>query len=362
MVTSKSKIILFLFSISALLLVISCGILNSDDEEENIGEWTSTGLEGVRVFELKEANGYLYASAGKDGLYRKKLNSNDEWDYLGLSVPDANLGIITSLYDSENDIIYAGAFGSDYSETGVFRSVDDGESWEAYDHGIAELTGTGRSSIVANLEMSPLKPETIVAGTTIGLFMRSSEESEWQYSEGSVTGAVLGNQALTFNPSNPNQIWLGSADDRTTAQLKRSDDHGESWELVKSIGSVTEFTDFVYDVEIHPENGKIYLCLGSKFAVSIDDGETWSAVDNFENEEGEEISVGCSAIQINPANPDEIFLSGFTMIYSTDAGETWEVIPEPDRFTIIDFHVDWERRIVYASLLNPDVGVYTFKF
>lgn len=361
MIKSSIYTILLIFSISASLLLNSCGISNKNDEE-SIGEWKSTGLEGVRVFELKEAGGYLYASAGKDGLYRKKLNSNNEWDYLGLSVPDANLGIITSLYDSENNIIYAGAFGSDYSDTGVFRSADDGESWESYDHGIAEFTGTGNSSIVANLVMSPLEPETIVAGTTIGLFMRSSDGSEWQYSEGSVTGAVLGNQALTFNPSNPNQIWLGSADDRTTAQLKRSDDHGESWELVKSIGSVTEFTDFVYDVEIHPENGKIYLCLGSKFAVSIDDGETWSAVDNFENEEGEEISVGCSSIQINPANPDEIFLSGFTMIYSKDTGETWQTIPERDRFTIIDFHVDWERRIVYASLLNPDLGVYEFNF
>jgi len=361
MVTSKSKIILFLFSISALLLVISCGILNSDEEDENIGEWTSTGLEGLRVFELKESNGYLFASAGKDGLYRKKLNSDNKWEYLGLSVPDANLGIITSLYDSEKNIIYAGAFGSDYSDTGVFRSADDGESWEAYDHGIAELTGTGRSSIIANLEMSPLKPETIVAGTTIGLFMRSSEESEWQYSEGSVTGAVLGTQALAFNPSNPNQIWLGSADDRTTAQLKRSDDHGESWELV-NIGSVTEFIDVVHHVEIHPENENIYLCLGSKFAISNDDGETWSAVNNFENEEGEEISVGCSSIQINPANPNEMFLSSSTMIFSKDAGKTWQTIPEPDRHTIFNFHVDWEKRAVYASVLNPDVGVYTFNF
>lgn len=361
MVTSKSKIILLIFSVSALLLVISCGILNNDDDEENIGEWKSTGLEGVRVFELKEAGGYLYASAGKDGLYRKNLNSNNEWDHLGLSVPEANFGIVTSLYDAANNIIYAGARGSDYSETGVFRRVNDGESWEAYDSGIAELTGTDNSSIVANLEMSPLKPGMIVAGTTIGLFMKSSEGSEWQYSEGSITGAWSGIQALTFNPVNPNQIWLGSADDRTTAQLKRSDDHGESWELV-NIGSVTEFTDVVNDVEIHPENGNIYLCLNSKFAISNDDGETWSAVDNFENEEGEEISVGCSSVKINPANPDELFLSGSTMFFSKDSGETWQVIPEPDRFTIFDFHVDWEKRIVYAALLNPELGVYTFKF
>jgi len=361
MVTSKSKIILLLFSVNALLLVISCGILNSDDDEVSIGEWKSAGLEGVRVFELKESNGYLFASAGKDGLYRKKLNSNNEWDHLGLSVPEANFGIITSLYDAANDITYAGAFGSDYSETGVFRSVDDGESWEAYDHGIAELTGTGRSSIVANLEMSPLEPGVIIAGTTIGLFMKSSEGSEWQYSEGSLIGAWLGIQALAFNPANPNQIWLGSADDRTTAQLKRSDDHGDSWELV-NIGSVTEFTDVVHHVEIHPENENIYLCLDSKFAVSIDDGETWAAVNNFENEDGEEFSFGCTSIQINPANPKEIFLSGSTMFYSKDAGETWEIIPEPDRSSIIDYHVDWEKRIVYASVLNPDLGVYTFNF
>ena len=360
MIKASNFTILLIFSISATLLLNSCGISNTE-VEVSIGEWKSAGLEGVRVFELKEANGYLYASVGKDGLYRKKLNSNNEWEYLGLSVPDANLGIITSLYDSENNIIYAGAFGSDYSETGVFRSVDDGESWEAYDHGIAELTGTGRSSIVANLEMTPLEPGVIIAGTTIGLFMKSSEGSEWQYSEGSLIGAWLGIQALAFNPANPNQIWLGSADDRTTAQLKRSDDHGGSWELV-NIGSVTEFIDVVYDVEIHPENGNIFLCLGSKFAVSNDDGKTWSAVANFENEDGEEFSFGCTSIQINPANPNEIFLSGSTMFYSKDAGETWEIIPEPDRSSIIDYHVDWEKRIVYASLLNPEMGVYTFNY
>jgi len=353
--------LLLILSISASLLLNSCGVSNTEIEE-SIGEWKSTGLEGVRVFELKDAGGYLYASAGKDGLYRKKLNSDNEWEYLGLSVPDANLGIITSLYDSENNIIYAGAFGSDYSDTGVFRSVNDGESWEAFDPGISELTGTDNSSIVANLEMSPLEPGVIVAGTTIGLLMKGNEQNVWQYSDGSITGAWLGIQALAFNPANPNQIWLGSADDRTTAQLKRSDDHGESWELVKSIGSVTEFIDVVHHVEIHPENRNIYLCLESKFAFSNDNGETWTAVDNFENEDGEEFSFGCTSVQINPANPNEIFLSGSTMIVSKDAGETWKVIPEPDRFTIIDFHMDWERRIVYASLLNPDLGVFTFKF
>lgn len=360
MIKSSFYTFLLIFSISASLLLNSCGISNTNDEE-SIGEWKSSGLEGIRVFELKEANGYLYASAGKDGLYRKKLNSTSEWVHLGLSMPDASLGINTSLYDPADDIIYAGALVYEYSETGVFRSDNAGESWEAYDNGIAELTGTDNSAIVANLEMSPLVPGEVVAGTSVGLFMRSSEGSEWQYSEDSLIGAWLGIQALTFNPSKPNQIWLGSADDRTTAQLKRSDDYGESWNLV-NIGPVTEFIDVVHDVEIHPETGDIYLCLDSKFAVSTDDGETWSAVNNFENEDGEEISVGCSAIKINPANPDEIFLSGFTMIYSNDSGETWQVIPEPDRFTILDFYADWEKRIVYASVLNPDLGVYTFNY
>ncbi|CAN5422165.1 hypothetical protein BH23BAC3_BH23BAC3_26500 [soil metagenome] len=357
---ASSYTILLFFLTSVSLLLNSCGVSDTNNED-SIGEWKPSGLEGVRVFELKEASGYLYASAGKDGLYRNKLNSNSEWEHLGLSAPEANFGIITSLYDSADDIMYAGALGSDYSETGVFRSDNAGESWEAYDNGIAELTGTDNSSIVANLEMSPFEPGMIVAGTTIGLFMRSSELTEWQYSQGSITGAWLGIQALTFNPSKPNQIWLGSADDRTTAQLKRSDDHGESWEQV-DIGSVTEFTDVVQHVEIHPENENIYLCLESKFAISIDDGETWSVVENFENEAGEEISVGCSSIKINPANPDEMYLSGLTMNYSTDAGETWQTIPEPDRFTILDFHVDWENRIVYASLLNPDFGVYRFNY
>jgi hypothetical protein len=344
----------------------------------------STGLDGIEVHELKEANGYLYAAVGKDGLYRKRIRPGGQWEQLGLAADTVRIGpwVVTSLYDTDNDILYAGIQELDinYRGPGIYRSLDEGISWEPYDEGITDVMEEPNllSARITSLAKPFLNSEYIYAahGST-GMYKRGPDSDRWDHIDGPPVVGI--EQAFAFNPADPNQIWFGGNDGFTQVRLYKTDDMGQAWIPLEKFWELPRSVDFIYSIAVNPENQTVYWCLERYLIKSDIEGESFEIINNIKNDEGEMISIGCSNVEINPSRPNEMIISGYTdygldylkfnnfyphrpMLYSGDFGQTWQVISDPDRENIRHFYVDWNQRWVYASVLHPEPGVFKFRF
>jgi hypothetical protein len=360
-----------------VFLLYSCDSVETNEP----GVWMPTGLDGVEVHELKEANGYLYAAAGKKGLYRKRIRPAGQWEQLG-QVADSALRVVTSLFDNDNDILYAGIFEPGYHMPGIYKSVDEGKSWEPFDEGISDVMEEPNifpARIISITKPFPDSENIFVAHSSKGLFKRGHNTDQWDYMGGPPVGGEF--QAFVFNPADPDQILYGGNDGFSLVRLFKTDDLGKTWDqLDKFYELYPRGFDFIYSISVDPENQTVYWCLDRYLIKSNIVGESFEIINNIKNDEGEMISIGCSNIEINPSKPNEMMISGYTshgspdylkelgiypyrpMLYSGDYGQTWQVISDHERENIRDFYVDWDSRWVYASVLHPEPGVFKFRF
>ena len=330
---------------------------DSADEPDPF-RWQSFGLDGKRVFELTISEDFLYAAAGKDGLFRKDLgDERNQWEFLGLADPEVSFGVQSFYQNSEAGIMYAAFYEPNYVGNGVFRSTDDGKNWEPFDEGIILNPGDDRNAVVLKLAASISKPDQIIAGTVGGIFIKQSGENTWTYVE---KAPGFNTFSIAFNPQNASRIWIGGDDDRGTARLAVTNDGGTSWSENSSIQEIAQFTDTINEISHNPENpGILYVCLDGKIAKSVDGGENWNALQS--GDITEENFIFFSALRINPINPDEIIAAGKFLYSSIDAGISWSII-DSTKTIITDLQIDWDKRVVYGAILNPERGVYKIAF
>jgi len=321
----------------------------------------------MQIFEIKEADGSLYVAAGRNGVFRKDMDGDSGWEFLGLDEPEARVGISTVEVDPSTGTLYAGFNHLNSSQftneiAGVFRSTNNGESWEPFDSGFEEATG-GFRNITLRLQASPLEDDLMFALASGGQFRKSPGTDQWAFLEGSaVDGSVIEFlRAFELNPSNPRQIWIGATNAFSQAVMKKSDDNGDAWENVR-LGGVQEFVDGVMDIAIDPMNENIvYACLISKLVRLNDGGETWEVVIQGEFE-GEPVSFACTAVRFHPDTPGTIITAGGVIRMTENGGETWRQISEEDRKRVRSLYIDWQQRKIYAALINPDEGLFLLDF
>jgi len=341
--------------LSTLVFISSC----DTGDERNPGQWQLFGLENKRVFELTLSGNHLYAAAGKDGLYRKDVrDERNRWELLGLSELDVQFGVQSFYRNPESGTMYAGFYEPNFAGHGVFRSTDNGQTWEPFDEGIVLNPGDDRTAVVLKLGASPSAPGRLFAGTIGGVFIKESGGDVW---ERAVNAPVDNVYSMAFNAQNEAEIWIGGDDDRGTARLAVTEDGGTNWESVIGIQSIAQFTDRINEINVHPANsGIVYVGLHAAIAKTEDGGENWARLqpstiseDNFRF---------IQAIRINPVNPREIVGAGKFLYRSTDAGRNWTFIADTTRSIITDIQVDWKKRIIYGSLSNPERGVFSTEF
>jgi len=141
------------------------GIRRSSDEGNT---WTNVIDAYIARTIRDEPDGNLYASIWQypqdEGLYRSS-NNGDDWELL-VSVPSGNNIFSSALKENApNNIIFAG------TRTGVYRSLDNGTTWNYANVGIPA------DSWVRSMEVGP--NGTIAAGTTNGLFVSFDDGDNW---------------------------------------------------------------------------------------------------------------------------------------------------------------------------------------
>jgi photosystem II stability/assembly factor-like uncharacterized protein len=264
-----------------------------------------------------------------DGIY-KSADAGRTWQHLGLR--DA-LQIGTIIVDPKDpNRLFVAALGHPYgpnAERGVYRSLDGGQSFQKVlykddDTGAIDLLFDPRNSqvIFADMWASRRPPWTTGGaynGKGSGLYKSADGGNTWrQITKGLPSeGDGLGRIGLAVSLSDPDRMYA-MVDAKKNGGVYRSDDSGESWQLVNTEERVWGRGDDFAMVRVDPKNKDVIYVANTSTYKSTDAGKNFTAI------KGAPGGDDYHTIWINPDNPDIIALAvdqGATI--SVNGGKTW---------------------------------------
>ena len=239
---------------------VNGGVWRSDDYGNTwapIFDDQPSGSVGAIAVAASDAN-ILYVGSGEglqrpdlavgDGLY-KSTDAGKTWTHLGLRDAQQITAIVV---DPKNpDRLFVAAQGHPYGpnlERGVFRSLDGGKTFEKVlykdeNTGAADIVMDPRNSqtLFAALWAARVAPWEVRSGESFtisgsGFYKSTDGGTTWrQITQGLPTGDDgLARMGIAIAPSNPKRMYLNVESKKDKAGIYRSDDAGETWQLVNT--------------------------------------------------------------------------------------------------------------------------------
>src|SRR4051794_31725387 len=309
------------------------------------------------------SDGTLYAGTGEgsnpsgggstfmgDGIYRS-TDDGATWEFSGL--PDRGaFGRIVVNPDNPKEV-WAAASGSltwVSSQRGLYHSLDGGKTWDL------ALSGPGDHTGAVDIALEPGNPHVILAslwdryrnngsfyygGVGSGLYRSTDDGKTWTREDNSnINGATCS--------------W-----DKTKTGLSASDDLGH-------IGMAFAPSDpnrayLVFATSNGPDKG---------YYVSNDAGQTWTCGAGEPGSTTGGYEWVFSRLWVDPANADHVFEANVDMRESGDAGNTWinntswsSAVVQPNTFALDTLHADqhamaWDPNVPKRVYVGNDGGAY----
>lgn len=228
------------------------------------------------------APGTVYVAAGAAGLLRTE-DAAELWD--AVPTPTAAVTSVVVHPRNPNILFIAGVAEDAPDRRKIWKSFDRGETWtEVFTESRGRTTGERDifrrpreiATNIAALAVDPARPEVLVAGSSSGALIVSTDGGGTWSTRRSFTQGISG---LKLSPTAPDQLFVRLGD----GTLARSDDGGRTAERV-----------------------------------SVRDGETRAT------------AVHALLFTGGPGGGDAIFAGTDRGLFVTrDAGETWRVVPLP---------------------------------
>jgi photosystem II stability/assembly factor-like uncharacterized protein/DNA-binding FrmR family transcriptional regulator len=227
------------------------------------------------------------------GMFRS-TDAGKTWSRAGLE----NTGRISRVvvHPTNPDLVYAAALGFAYGpqpERGIFRSADGGKTWQRV---LFVNDSTGASDIV----MDPTNPRILYAGfwqieiKTWGRSSGGAGSGIWKSTDGGTTWAKLtgagmptktvGKIGLGLSRADPTRVYalietgdgVPTPDGKPTdaGRLFRSDNSGETWQLVNHDRQVAGRTHYYNRMGVSPDNPNEAYFLTSNWAKTLDGGSS----------------------------------------------------------------------------------------
>ena len=256
--------------------------------------WTSPGEKLASVISLAvdpDDTRVVYAGTERTGLF-KSLDQGESWEQFGLV--DYGYINVLAVNPSKAAQVLAG------TDRGVHISPNGGNTWKI----------TGLETPEANAIRFSQDGSTVLAATTSGIF---------QSGDGGLTWAPLGpNRSisdLVIDLENPQRILAGSR-----FGVLRKEPGEFTWRPSNEGLDSARVRSFVLDPR---RPGTIYAGSNGVVATSSDQGETWR-----NSELAPDVPAGAgrvSALVLDPVRPDTVYAGTRTGIFrSRNAGLDWE--------------------------------------
>lgn len=332
------------------------GSLAIDPSDSNV-LWLGTG-----------ENNSSRSSYGGMGVF-KSVDGGETWNHVGLGNTDRIGRILVNPEDS--DQVYVAALGKLYSkggDRGLYRTVDGGKTWSTLieGKGWTGFIDVARSSngvmYAAAWDRSRSSWNFVEGGTGSAVYRSTDNGDSWQrLNNGLPQGQYTGRIGLTVSVSNPNSLYV-SLDNQTplpedqwdlgsgavsVKRLKNMDKETFLLQDPKAIESFLRSQNFppemtaekiieqVENDEMDPQSliAKLADDNDNLFNVDIKSLEIYrsdDAGDSFYRTHEEDIqqvvfSYGYyfGQIKVDPQNVDTVYATGVPFIKSTDGGKTW---------------------------------------
>src|SRR2546421_1978301 len=339
------------------------GIYRSTDAGKT---WNHIGLNDTRYISgiivdpkdpnivLVSARDYFIAGPGR-GIFKtvdggknwtRVLFKDDKTSVVDLEVaPDDSRTIFAATYNLQIDPANRRALGA---ESLIFKSTDEGETWQQTSS--AGMPETGRGTI--GLAVAPgAQGNRVYAIINSGFFRSDDGGATWQRSTNDprITGSTFFGKTYV-DPINPDVVYV------MQTSTYRSLDGGRNWESFKGAPSGED----QHVLWIDPQNAqRIFLGSDQGAIISLDGGHTWS--DWFTQPTGQFYHVTTDnqfpyrlyAAQQDSGSVAVLSRSDFGIItyrdwFSTGAFESGYISPDPQNPNIV-FSVGW-----YGSVFRLD--------
>ncbi|UCE43180.1 MAG: hypothetical protein JSV17_01965 [Candidatus Aminicenantes bacterium] len=289
----------------------SIGAIQVADSDTNI-IYVGTGSDGIRSNVIAGRGVYKSEDAGKT------------WKFLGLR-DVGQIGAV-EVHPENPDIVFVAAIGNVFGpspERGVYRTVDGGNTWDkvmflsdktgAVD---LELCPNNPDEIYASFWRCERKPWTIISGADEGgLFKSSDGGTTWIHLMEGLPQDLIGKSDLAVSAADPDRIYI-LMEAAPGGGLYRSDDRGQSFELVSDKIELVNRPFYYTNLDADPTNADILYVNTGRFWKSQDAGKTWESRSTPHGDNHD--------MWINPQNPNIFIQSndGGTNV-TLDGGNTW---------------------------------------
>ncbi len=268
------------------------------------------------------------------GVYRTR-DGGENWEAVGL--PDSEHISRIIVHPKDGNTVYACALGHLWNanlERGVFKTTDGGKTWN-------KLLYRNDSTGCAEMAMDPQDPGVLYAamwdvrrephnfrsgGPGSGLFKSTDSGATWHELRKGLPQGDLGRIGIAVAPSNHARVYAVVEAKNHTA-LFRSDDAGESWTEVNNSFNVSGRPFYFARLAADPKNPDRVYKPGFFLTVSDDGGKSFSAAISTGESFAEAVHSDHHALWINPDNPDQMLLGTDGGVYqSLDRAAHWRFL------------------------------------
>ena len=268
---------------------------------------------------------------GGSGIY-KSADGGETWTHLGLSNTRYIARIVIDPVNPQN--IYVAAMGklfAENSDRGLYRSNDGGQTWEKILY-ISEKTGCidvainpeSPSKIFAVMWERIRKPGSrSYGGAESGIYKSVDRGNSWVELTNGLpnNSSEVGRIGISMCESNPSVIYALYADDVGYFKgVYKSTNEGETWQQTNdwALGHIFNYYGWWFgNIRVDPFDPDIVFILGLYLHRTSDGGQSWVDICNG-------IHVDQHGMYIHPRDPSFIALGNDGGFYiSEDGGFNW---------------------------------------
>jgi photosystem II stability/assembly factor-like uncharacterized protein len=280
-----------------------------------------------------------------DGMYRS-VDRGKTWSHIGLGDTQHIAKIV--VHPQNPDIVYVAALGHAYGPSemrGVFRSSNGGKTWEKI---LFKDNKTGAIDLVfdpsnphilfAALWEAQRTPWSLISGGPgSGLYRSADDGATWKRLEGhGLPSGVLGRIGMAVSGADGNRVY--AIIEAEKGGLYRSEDGGESWNLINPDHRFTQRAWYFHHIFADPKNAGTVYVLNTSIYRSTDGGKSFELLraphgDNH-------------GLWIDPTHPQWMIVAndGGASV-SHDAGKSWTT--EANQPTAQFYHVATDSAVPY---------------